>query len=642
MPWQVQIGGNVVGELVKPSGSTLSGELVQVAGADWIAGRFVPVRGFDLQHVQPGTPMTLLHPQPAHLGGNPQTFTTYYGYSWGEAEVFFADPALVTGVEGVEAVAACAESDAVALGVREAAVCADAAETGAGAAQGLSMSGKVVAGVGGAIQAVSGGIEIGFAIYHLVQGSPTAAACDAVSQRIDHLIKVYSSEPASTHRDAILSKLREVKGTTVVGLRKTITMHHNGVHGSKVASGAAGVAGGGFMVAAAFAGPAAPVLLGVGAVLGASSGVTSVSSSVADSCRGYEFRGQLIAIADTVIASQRKYAQKTGRLTHGITGTAGRCRFEGSASCQTYMTIEYSPAVGQGPLQIMSCDVPGTGWYQADVRLEPGARNVKVSFDVRGGGQVCAVHRDAPGMPWAHDANGGCYREVFTADSGDGLDARFVLAGSSFHRYVSSVHGMSPRTPTASVARAPIGHVQPGDRVYVKFKDTNLYLTDIPDYNGYAGAVGPEKQAFKFIVDKCYDACISGAAGARKRVFPTGTEGVQLRHLGDDKGRKHAMQDWRYYYHATTSSGKYDKHRPSNAKQFFLINGTDTSVEYGRPFKLYDMAYFGITCYRTNDPVDKALNPSSDGQYWLSAKYQHIIHKYHPMYYTELVFERAD
>lgn len=183
--------------------------------------------------------------------------------------------------------------------------------------------------------------------------------------------------------------------------------------------------------------------------------------------------------------------------------------------------------------------------------------------------------------------------------------------------------------------------VKDGDLVYVKFLKAGLYFADIPDYNGYAGSVGPRPQALRFTIAPCCDKSITDTAGGRSRKFNVGHMGIQLRHQGTDTGRCHKMDGWRCYYHSTTSGGKYDMNRPDNSKQFFLINGKDTEIQYGVPFRLYDMAYFGITCFRREDPVANNLNPSTGGQYWLSSKYQSVINKYAPMYEDLLVFERA-
>jgi len=186
--------------------------------------------------------------------------------------------------------------------------------------------------------------------------------------------------------------------------------------------------------------------------------------------------------------------------------------------------------------------------------------------------------------------------------------------------------------------------LQPGDKVHIKFADTNLYLCEVPDYNGYAAVAGSAlaKATFKVELNSCYDACITEPAGERTQFFELGTQFIQLRHLGTDDGRRFKLKGWRYYYHATTSSGKYDTHRPDNSKQFFLINGTDTTVEYGKRCKLLDVAYFGTTCVRMQDKVKRAIKIIGPApQYWLSAKYASTIEKCHPMYHDDIVFELA-
>jgi len=121
-----------------------------------------------------------------------------------------------------------------------------------------------------------------------------------------------------------------------------------------------------------------------------------------------------------------------------LLGRAGRIRFSGSAWCQTYMTIGYELADGKVRHRT-SCDLSCllcyslNHWYNATMRLEPGARNVEVSFDVRGGGKVCEVDRSKLGCPWKV----GGAREMFRFSLGDDLEVEFELSGTSLHRYVS-------------------------------------------------------------------------------------------------------------------------------------------------------------------------------------------------------------
>eukprot|EP00747_Dinoflagellata_sp_TGD_P208082 gnl/TRDRNA2_/TRDRNA2_81600_c0_seq1.p1 gnl/TRDRNA2_/TRDRNA2_81600_c0~~gnl/TRDRNA2_/TRDRNA2_81600_c0_seq1.p1 ORF type:complete len:507 (-),score=65.93 gnl/TRDRNA2_/TRDRNA2_81600_c0_seq1:98-1426(-) len=239
-----------------------------------------------------------------------------------------------------------------------------------------------------------------------------------------------------------------------------------------------------------------------------------------------------------------------------------------------------------------------------------------------------ATCNDGLPSPWA-DA-----RLSFDKDSGD-MKLHAASSGALTGTWGLDDDGGAECDATAHVVR-------PGDRVHIKFAHSGLYLCDIPDYNGYAAVAGPAaaKATFEVELNPCHDKSLTKPAGARRRTFDPGEHFLQFKHLGDDDGREHKLAGWRYFYHATTSTGKYDKNRRDNGKQFFLINGTDRTVEYGKSFKLVDAAYFGITCFRMDDAVDTSIKlTGSSPQYWLSAKYASVIKKHQPMYHDDLIFE---
>lgn len=316
----------------------------------------------------------------------------------------------------------------------------------------MSTTARWVAGVGGTIGVVAGVAEISMSINELLKGHPTEQSCDQLQNRIANLQESFAKEPDSPQKTALLATLSQCARDDVEKLRGQLRFHNAGTNVSKIGGGALGAAGGGCLVGAAACPVGAPVLLPVGAALSLAGGVTSVSATIADSHRWYEFRGKLRDLHDKISKTIKNYARQQAPhvLLHRpdlerLLRPSGRFRFSGGGSCQTHMIIEYSlPESPHERVIRKSSDGCTVGeWYDAEVRIDPGAYDVVVWFDVRGGLAVKAWDRYAKKQDWRH-ANGKKYVEKFSFPAGNGLDCFFELAGTSLHRAVMKAEQRGP------------------------------------------------------------------------------------------------------------------------------------------------------------------------------------------------------
>lgn len=117
--------------------------------------------------------------------------------------------------------------------------------------------------------------------------------------------------------------------------------------------------------------------------------------------------------------------------------TPGRLRMEGNTSCFRFMTADFRDVSGASRT-VCTYDLEGCGWYNCDVEIPSGARDIRVRFNVFGGARVFKVYRQKSNQ-WAHE--GGEYpQEVFDFEAGDGVNAVFRVVGTSLHSYVSQAY----------------------------------------------------------------------------------------------------------------------------------------------------------------------------------------------------------
>jgi len=286
------------------------------------------------------------------------------------------------------------------------------------------------AGVLGPLSRLGGGVglflsivDAKFAIDELMQGTPPNKLCDVVTERIQRLNDIYLREPPGGARDDVTEVL-EAQMKRMDNIRAEIMNHHTGFNVMRIGSNLMGVASGACLILTPFTVGVSGVI-GVGLAIGST--VTFGSGQVVDSYFGYGLRSNILDVTENIVDARRRYASVTGRMADGLQGAPGVFEFSvpGFKLCQFYMTVVYTSHDG-ATLQRLSCD-QGTGsWYGDYLVIEPGARNVRVSFDVRGGRQVNAVDRSQEKLPWMKPYR----KEVFRYESGDGVRAHFRLAGT--------------------------------------------------------------------------------------------------------------------------------------------------------------------------------------------------------------------
>lgn len=312
-----------------------------------------------------------------------------------------------------------------------AAACSTASAT-EGVASGVGVAARALGGVAGGLSVAGGVATLGFAIHDIIAGDVDASSLEVFLQRLQSMMSGYDREAESPAKADLLSSLAAVE-QEVAALIASLHLQNTGTGVASAASGVMSIGGGGCLLVSAVVPVSAPVIAVVGAALLAASTATNGGCAVGKSLRGYKGRARLIQLHDAAVSAQLDYAQVTGCLKDGITARVGSFTFSGSYLCQAYMTIQYETSQGQAPPR-SSCDLEGSewfhSWYGATMRLEPEARNVVVSFDVRGGCEVAKVDRSAEGCPFLPG------REEFFFPDGD-VEAEFELDGPAWARYVS-------------------------------------------------------------------------------------------------------------------------------------------------------------------------------------------------------------
>mmetsp|Transcript_37048 Transcript_37048/g.80643 ORF Transcript_37048/g.80643 Transcript_37048/m.80643 type:complete len:432 (-) Transcript_37048:88-1383(-) len=108
-----------------------------------------------------------------------------------------------------------------------------------------------------------------------------------------------------------------------------------------------------------------------------------------------------------------------GRLTY----------IDGGGGCSRIMVVSYYNSHTQQTEELKSDS-------SKCVLLPEGATMIKVHFMVKGNTTVKRVDRSVPGQPWTKSTDGKYETDVFDFDSGDGIDAAFVVRGVITHSRV--------------------------------------------------------------------------------------------------------------------------------------------------------------------------------------------------------------
>lgn len=128
-------------------------------------------------------------------------------------------------------------------------------------------------------------------------------------------------------------------------------------------------------------------------------------------------KNQLIPLIKCVNDLAASISQKRGgKLTF----------YNGDKACIRRMNVTY--------FDIMNINHDITS--SESVILPAGAKSIIVKFYVVGGSRLYRTEREKNGQPWYKDENNNYKEEIISFENGDGVDALFVLKGTSLHCYV--------------------------------------------------------------------------------------------------------------------------------------------------------------------------------------------------------------
>lgn len=252
--------------------------------------------------------------------------------------------------------------------------------------------------------------------------------CDALLRRLRQRLAVYENEPQSAELTQLCEQLRAHISRAE---RFKVKIHgwHLVTEGTRIAVDLVGIASS-VLTCAGVSIWAVP--------LGFLAGLGSLGITVTKSLQGFWHRIELNRLHDSSTEAMVAYSEATQQRPENL-GKPGVFRFRvpGRWWCQFYMTVKWTTYDGHR-ITRFSCDDPAwrwKSWYSASVQVDPGATDVKVGFDVRGGNPLYKVDRLA-NCVWDRTEFGDKQREVFHFPKGDGVDAEFLLCGTSLHAYV--------------------------------------------------------------------------------------------------------------------------------------------------------------------------------------------------------------
>jgi len=288
-------------------------------------------------------------------------------------------------------------------------------------------------------------VEVWSAVDDLANGrDPAITPCEALIKALEGKTQEVEKRTGTGALGCYLNILQE-RTQVIEALSATVGWHHLRYNGAR-AGGALATIGGGAVVLAGVAGPAAPLL-------GAAGFALSSGASIGNSVGGYKFRSEIMNTYEVVMEAEREYLSRDCPGPHPLLGKPCVFKFRGCGACQLVMTVAYTNWSG-ARVQKASCDRPGfDSWYEGYVYVEPGASNVSVTFDSRSGYEICAVNRYDAERPWVVPTK----REQFEYKLSDGLHHMFELNGLAKWCYVAKeselplsdeeVKALTPRLP---------------------------------------------------------------------------------------------------------------------------------------------------------------------------------------------------
>ena len=135
---------------------------------------------------------------------------------------------------------------------------------------------RIAGGVAGGVGAVLGAVDIGCAVYSLVNKTTNQKNVGEALEIITKAVKNNTANYSSEQKRALEKVLKELEA-----LNHDVTENAKGVNGSKIAGGITSIGGGiACITGAILAGPAAPLVLMGGMIAGGVGGLTSLTATI--------------------------------------------------------------------------------------------------------------------------------------------------------------------------------------------------------------------------------------------------------------------------------------------------------------------------------------------------------------------------
>jgi len=313
---------------------------------------------------------------------------------------------------------------------------AQAAQTGTKAA-------KIVGTVTGGISVVAGLYGIYANIRELKDGDPVVPHVENCLNVIKNVEQKYKKDTSCQAHNVLQKELQKC-ATDIADLVNRMMFRHNARATSDIGVNIAGVGSGVCAIGAPFT-AGASLAIG-GAVIGGASAVGGITTMVTKSQLTYSHRNQMYKLLTRIWKAEQRYLKAT---RSGYTEKRPhKFAFRRNKLCQCWMTIQFE--IDGVPILLYSTDEPSCGWYKGAIEIDPNARNIEVSFDVRGGLQLSACDRTSKKVKWRVNEKNKYYRETFYYSGRKSIDVLYELSGTSLHAYVSKVKPLAFDTPLSS------------------------------------------------------------------------------------------------------------------------------------------------------------------------------------------------
>jgi len=351
-----------------------------------------------------------------------------------------------TGTEVVEETTSAAAQTSSAAA--KASATGTSAETNA-AAQAVQTGSKAAKIVG----SVAGGLNIAASLYgiygnirELYNGDPLVPHIEHCLNIIENLEKQYARDTPSEAHNAMQKKFQEC-ANDITDLVNIMINRHRARASSDIGVGLVSTGSGVCAVAAPFTAGASFAVGGL--ITGIVAGVGSAGTAITKTSLEYSHRNRMYNVLERIWKAEQRYLSVTQSIC--AAKKPHRFKFQRNKLCQCYMTIQYETANGVH-ITLYSTDRPEvTLGYNADIEIDPMARNIEISFDVRGGRQVYACDRSSKKFKWLCNEDNKYYREIFYYSGHEPIDVMYKLGGTSCHTYVYKVLPEKFDTPSTKL-----------------------------------------------------------------------------------------------------------------------------------------------------------------------------------------------